>query len=61
MRMLITEYQTPQLVEQGSAITLTAASDTGSCWDGCPVSECGQEYNECPCSGSGSSCARETE
>jgi hypothetical protein len=59
MNTLCTGYETPQLIEQGSAITLTQATDTGSCWDGCQG--CNPEFDECPCSGSGSSCAKETD
>lgn len=49
-------YEAPEIVRQGSAIAKTAASDTGSCYDGNTNSE---EYNECPCSGSGHDCKPE--
>lgn len=54
-----TGYQTPQLFEQGSAITLTQATEAGSCFDGCET--CNPEFNECPCAGPphGNDCAPE--
>lgn len=57
MRTLKKEYRTPQIADQGSAITMTAATNTGSCYDGAP----NNEYDECKCSGTGSSCKAETE
>jgi len=51
MRTLKKEYHTPQIVDQGSAITKTAATSDGSCYDGNP-----QGDNKCKCSGTGSSC-----
>jgi hypothetical protein len=51
MRTLKIDYQTPQIIDQGSAITKTAATTSGSCWDGSPFTD-----DTCPCSGGGTSC-----
>jgi hypothetical protein len=54
MNTLSLEYHTPQLVEQGLAITLTQATTQGHCYDECDV--CDDAHNNCPCSGVGGNC-----
>lgn len=49
-------YRTPQITRQGSAIAKTEATNTGSCHDGATHTK---EYDECPCSGTGSGCKAE--
>jgi len=56
MRTLKSDYKTPQIINQGSAITKTAATTSGSCYDGSPFTD-----DQCPCSGSGSSCKAQEE
>lgn len=58
MKMLKSRYQAPQIVSQGSAIALTAATADGSCYDGDP--NVGDDH-KCKCSGTGPSCAADQE
>jgi len=58
MRTLKREYQAPQIISQGSAITLTAATSNGSCYDG---DELPGHPHFCKCSGTGSSCKADQE
>ena len=51
MRALKNEYQKPQVIKQGSAITKTAARVQGMCYDGHPTGD-----DVCLCSGHGSDC-----
>ena len=53
-----THYQAPRIVSQGSAVTLTAATSSGSCYDG--DDQPGHPHF-CKCSGSGSSCKADEE
>jgi len=56
MRTLKKEYQAPEITNQGSAITKTAATFDGSCEDGGTVGK-----DTCKCAGTGHDCKAEEE